>query len=114
MRPGQRVNVRGDATLKPRWGSGSFTVQQRGSLSLTSMVMPTVNIEGGELTLASITVPSAFFQQMSLQQGKPGSVVRLSEVTVQHAGMDLGTQSGTLTVGAGEDATLFDPPELAV
>ena len=50
VRPGQRVSVSGDPSLPrpPRWGGGGFTVQQRGSLSLSSVeVSFVISVSGG-------------------------------------------------------------------
>ena len=58
VRPGQRVSVSGDPSLPrpPRWGGGSFTVQQSGSLSLGSVELPAVSMSGGELSLSRMDV----------------------------------------------------------
>ena len=60
VRPGQRVSVSGDPSLPrpPRWGGGGFEVQQRGSLSLSSVEMPAVSVSGGELSLSRMDVPA--------------------------------------------------------
>ena len=84
VRPGQRVSLSGDASLPrpPRWGGGGFTVQQRGSLSLRSVAVPA----------------DVLFQVLTT--ARPGSAVRLSEVTVPDSSQDLGTLTGSATVGA--------------
>ena len=54
VRPGQRVSVSGDPSLPrpPRWGGGSFTVQQRGSLSLSAVAITgTISGSGGEVSV---------------------------------------------------------------
>ena len=110
VRPGQRVSVSGDASLPrpPRWGGGGFTVQQRGSLSLSSVeVLGGFSVSGGSLSLAQMAVTSAQLQLMSLVT--PGSVVRLSEVTVTDSGPETGTLTGSVNWGA-DGVMVYDPP----
>ena len=78
--PGQSVSVTGDPSFAPvpsgprscpvcnnrdapLWGSGSFAVQERGSLALTRIALdPSASIDisgGGSLSLASMAVPAA-------------------------------------------------------
>jgi len=101
VRPGQRVSLSGDASLPrpPRWGGGGFTVQQRGSLSLRSVAVPEVAVSGGDLSLSLAQVPVDVLAQF-LTTARPGSAVRLSEVTVPDSWQDLGTLTGSATVGA--------------
>ena len=101
VRPGQRVSLSGDASLPrpPRWGGGGFTVQQRGSLSLRSVAVREVAVSGGDLSLAQVAVPADVLYQIFLA-ARPGSAVRLSEVTVPDSSQDLGTLTGSATVGA--------------
>eukprot|EP01043_Picozoa_sp_COSAG02_P033912 COSAG02_NODE_2341_length_9104_cov_2.666185_4_plen_347_part_00 len=113
VRPGQRVSVSGDASLpRPaRWGGGGFTVQQRGSLSLSSVEMPAVSVSGfGSLSLAQMAVTSAqfsaFFFLFVPPAPAPGSVVRLSEVT---AG-EREALTASLSVGA-DGVGVYDPPD---
>ena len=112
VRPGQRVSVSGDPSLPrpPRWGGGGFTVQQRGSLSLRSVAMPEVAVSGGDLSLslAQVDVPADQLVQILTTAG-PGSAVRLSEVTVPDSWQDLGTLTGSATVGA-DGVPVYDPP----
>eukprot|EP01051_Picozoa_sp_SAG22_P005804 SAG22_NODE_358_length_11759_cov_39.384563_4_plen_790_part_00 len=60
IQPGQVVVVGGDKGLAvaPSWGSGGFTVQQFGSLSLTSMALTSVIeiLSGGHASFDSSTV----------------------------------------------------------
>ena len=59
--PGQDVHISGDASLAvaPRWGSGGFTVEERGSLSLTYVDLgaSTITVESG----ASLTAQGSRF-----------------------------------------------------
>ncbi len=110
VRPGQRVSLSGDASLPrpPRWGGGGFTVQQRGSLSLRSVAVPEVAVSGGDLSLAQVAVPADVLYQI-FAAARPGSAVRLSEVTVPDSWQDLGTLTGSATVGA-DGVPVYDPP----
>ena len=58
VRPGQRVSVSGDASLpqSPRWGGGSFMVQQRGTLSLSSVAIAGVVSTRWEVVSHATTV----------------------------------------------------------
>jgi hypothetical protein len=61
IEPGQDVHISGDPGLAvaPSWGSGGFTVQERGSLSLSTVVISGVlSVTEGQLNLASVEVPS--------------------------------------------------------
>ena len=100
VRPGQRVSLSGDASLPrpPRWGGGGFTVQQRGSLSLRSVAVREVAVSGGDLSLAQAVPADVLYQIFAA--ARPGSAVRLSEVTVPDSSQDLGTLTGSATVGA--------------
>ena len=113
VRPGQRVSVSGDPSLPqpPHWGGGRLTVQQRGSLSLESVVMPTIRVSGGELslTLSRMDVPENMLAQLATATA--GSVVRLSEVTVPGSGQDPVKLAGSATVGA-DGALVCEPPDL--
>ena len=114
VRPGQRVSLSGDASLPrpPRWGGGGFTVQQRGSLSLRSVAVREVAVSGGDLSLslAQVAVPADVLYQI-FAAARPGSAVRLSEVTVPDSWQDLGTLTGSATVGA-DGVPVYDPPGL--
>ena len=112
VRPGQRVSVSGDPSLPrpPRWGGGGFEVQQRGSLSLASMVLPTFILSGNDvsLSLTQMDVPADVLYQMFLAATpRPGTVVRLSEVTVDTAQR----VSGSATI-ATDGTALYEPPNL--
>jgi hypothetical protein len=113
VRPGQRVSVSGDASLpRPaRWGGGGFTVQQRGSLSLSSVEVPggfSVSGGFGSLSLAQMAVTSA--QLLAISVGATAdSVVRLSEVTVTDSGPETGTLTGSVNWGA-DGVMVYDPP----
>eukprot|EP01043_Picozoa_sp_COSAG02_P039710 COSAG02_NODE_3155_length_7265_cov_6.553586_2_plen_146_part_00 len=118
VRPGQRVSVSGDPSLPrpPRWGGGSFTVQQRGSLSLEFVeVSVAISVNGGELSLSRMDVPADVVGKLSA--GGAGSAVRLSEVTVTTTD---GTQwpqlqPGTLVASTGFDGALtLDPLAVSI
>ena len=102
VQPGQRVSVTGDPSLPrpPRWGGGSFTVQQRGSLALAGVSLGqsvSFTIEGGgSLSLASMAAPATVLR---VHLSGAGSTLRLSEVTVSEA-TDADQLTGTMTVGA--------------
>ena len=114
VRPDQRVRLSGDPSLPrpPRWGGGSLTVQQRGSLSLESVEMPAVRVmSGGELSLSRMAVPYGMLVQLFFSAHAPGSVVRLSEVTVPDSWQGPATLAGSATGGA-DGALACDPPDL--
>jgi hypothetical protein len=110
VQPGQRVSVSGDASLPqpPRWGGGSFTVQQRGSLSLSSVAMPAVSMSGGELSLSRMEVSVDMLMQ-SLAAAQ--IAVWLSEVTVPDSWQGSVTLAGSVTMGV-DGAPPCDPPDL--
>ena len=129
VRPGQRVSVSGDPSLPrpPRWGGGSFTVQQRGSLSLSSVEMPAVSVSGGSLSLSSVEVSGACsitggslsLAQMAVTSSQllaislgatADSEVRLSEVTVTDSGPETETLTGSVNWGA-DGVMVYDPPD---
>ena len=117
IRPGQTVSVSGDRSLAqpPLWGSGGFTVQERGSLSLTYVAFGSTAsfvVTGGSLSLASMSVAAAVLGAAEGQLGGAGSVLRLSAVTVPEV-PDWGVLSITTTVEAdgsktNEPATPFN------
>ena len=118
VRPGQDVSVSGDRSLAqpPLWGSGGFTVQQRGALGLSfvalggsAAVTALAVTGGGSLSLSSMAVHAKVLYMAASLDGA-GSSVRLTGVTVpEHP--ELGAGTGTLTVEEGDSFT-SDPPEL--
>jgi len=121
VRPGQDVSVSGDRSLAqpPLWGSGGFTVQQRGALSLSfvalggsAAVTALAVTGGGSLSLSSMAVHAEVMVDLLLNHlDGAGSSVRLTDVTVPEYPA-LGGGTGTLTVAAGDSFPTFDPPEL--
>ncbi len=121
IEPEQHVSVIGNASLPrpPRWGGGSFTVQQRGLLSLSSMEMPSVHVgAGGKLTLARMIVPVEALARL-LTRPAPSIVLKLSETVLAIPTADLTAertqwpqlQPGTLVVSTDANGTLtHDPP----
>ena len=109
VRPGQRVIVNGDTSLPqpPRWGNGGFTVQQRGSLSLSSMEMPAVSVSGGSLSVVQMALTSAQFVTIFAASTTPGSVVWVSQVIVPERTKTL---TASLNVGA-DGVVVYDPPD---
>ena len=114
VQPGQRVSVSGDPSLPrpPTWGGGSFTVQQRGSLSLSSVevLLPGLTMSGGELSLSRMDVPEYVLTTL-LYTPAAGTILRLSEVTVPDSWQGPVTLAGSATVGA-DGAPACDPPDL--
>ena len=132
IRPGQRVSVSGDPSLPqaPSWGSGGFTVQERGSLALAGVVVAgpvsvlgggTASLSGcvledsvslmttsGSLSLASVAVPATVLGAAQNQLSGAGSTLRLAMVTVPEL-PDVGELAGTMTVG-GDGSKAVDPP----
>ena len=109
VRPGQRVSVSGDRSLPrpPRWGGGGFSVQQRGSLSLSFVEVLGAFSASGSLSLAQMAVTSAqFVATFLVATPTPGSLVRLSEVTVPARE----TWTASLSVGA-DGVVVFDPTD---
>ena len=120
VQPGQRVSVSGDPSLPrpPRWGGGSFTVQQRGSLSLSSVeVSGGFSVSGGSLSLSRMEVSPGVLGQLRLSPAAAGTTLRLSEATVTTAD---GThwpqlQPGTLVASPAADGALtLDPPAVSI
>jgi hypothetical protein len=122
VRPGQDVSVSGDRSLAqpPLWGSGGFTVQQRGALGLSfvalggsAAVTALAVTGGGSLSLSSMAVHAEVMVGLLLNHlDGAGSSVRLTAVTVPEYPA-LGPGTGTLAVAAGDSFPTFDPPELA-
>ena len=114
VRPGQRVSVSGDPSLPrpPRWGGGSFTVQQRGSLALTSVDLSTsLSVMGGGnalLTgcggqLTSLTVTDSSFSASATTLGGSISLSNAGSVMLEDATFAEGAE---LTVGGGTSLSL--------
>jgi len=122
VRPGQDVSVSGDRSLAqpPLWGSGGFTVQQRGALGLSFVALggsaaatALAVTGGGSLSLSSMAVHAEIMVDMLWNHlDGAGSSVRLTGVTVPEY-PELGGGTGTLTVAEGDTSATFDPPELA-
>ena len=122
VRPGQDVSVSGDRSLAqpPLWGSGGFTVQQRGALGLSfvalggsAAVTALAVTGGGSLSLSSMAVHAEIMVDLLVTHlDGAGSSVRLTAVTVPEYPA-LGPGTGTLTVGEGDIFPTFEPPELA-
>ena len=121
VRPGQDVSVSGDRSMAqpPLWGSGGFTVQQRGALGLSfvalggsAAVTALAVTGGGSLSLSSMAV---HLEIMAYLAGNhldgAGSSVRLTGVTVPEY-PELGPGTGTLAVSEGDTYLTPDPPEL--
>ena len=114
VRPGQRVSVSGDPSLPrpPRWGGGSFTVQQRGSLTLQSVAISSglsvtnggsavLMACGGQLT--SLTVTDSSFSASTTTLGGSISLSNAGSVTLEDTTFADGTW---LTVGGGTSLRL--------
>ena len=121
VRPGQDVSVSGDRSLAqpPLWGSGGFTVQQRGALGLSfvalggsAAVTALAVTGGGSLSLSSMAVHLEVMPYLAIHVDGAGSSVRLMDVTVPEY-PELGPGTGTLAVAEGDLFSTFDPPELA-
>ena len=111
VRPGQDVSVSGDRSLAqpPLWGSGGFTVQQRGLLDLKFVIITgDVSVNGGELSLAQVSLAVGTLAQ-GLLTATAGGVMRLSEVTVLGSWQDMGVLTGSAAVGA-DGVPVYDPP----
>ena len=115
--PGQTVSVSGDRSLAqpPLWGSGGFTVQERGSLAVTYMAGAghltvlgggTASLSGctGQLTGLSVT-DSTFSMDTSSTATLGGSIslTNAGAVTLQGKTFVDGTR---LTVGGGTQLSL--------
>ena len=103
--PGQTVSVSGDGALEwaPRWGSGGFDVQTRGSLSLTYIGLnPLAAItltSGGSLSIALMAVSVATMSAAMNELGGAGSSVRFEDITVLEYHYDP-AQTAAITVNA--------------
>jgi hypothetical protein len=118
VQPGQSVSVSGDPSLPrpPRWGGGSFTVQQRGSLTLQSVAVSSglsvtnggsavLMACGGQLT--SLTVMDSSFSMDAASSTTLGGSISLSNagsVTLEDTTFAEGTE---LTVGGGTSLSLL-------
>jgi hypothetical protein len=95
IQPGQSVRIRGDQDLEraPSWGAGSFLVLERGSLSLSSlMVSGLISARpGGIIDLTEVALTSSLPSQIDLSAGATISTNRLAG--------DFGTITQTYTVG---------------
>jgi hypothetical protein len=120
VRPGQDVSVSGDRSLAqpPLWGSGGFTVQQRGALGLSFVALggsaaatALAVTGGGSLSLSSMAVHAEVMRYLASHVDGAGSSVRLMDVTVPDNPRELGPGTGTLVVAEGDSFT-SDPPEL--
>jgi hypothetical protein len=117
VQPGQSVSVSGDPSLPrpPRWGGGSFTVQQRGSLTLQAVAVSSglsvtnggsavLMACGGQLT--SLTVMDSSFSMDAASSTTLGGSISLSNagsVTLEDTTFAEGTE---LTVGGGTSTSL--------
>ena len=114
VRPGQRVSVSGDPSLPrpPRWGGGGFTVQQRGSLSLSSVeVVGAFSVmTGGSLSLAQVAMGHDQLFLSLRATTAAGSVVRLSDVTLPDSWVQTEALTGSLSVGA-DGVAVYAPPD---
>ena len=120
VRPGQDVSVSGDRSLAqpPLWGSGGFTVQQRGALSLSfvalggsAAVTALAVTGGGSLSLSSMAVHAEVMVGLFNHLDGAGSSVRLMDVTVPDNPRELGPGTGSLVVAEGDSFPTFDPPD---
>ena len=119
VRPGQDVSVSGDRSLAqpPLWGSGGFTVQQRGALGLSfvalggSAAATALTVTGGgSLSLSSMAVHAEVMRYLAIHLDGAGSSVRLMDVAVPEY-PELGPGTGTLAVAEGDSFPTFDPPD---
>jgi hypothetical protein len=126
IRPGQSVTVSGDRSLPsaPAWGTGGFTVEERGSLSLAYVGLgdfrrgPGSDLHresqvitmrsGGSLSMASMAVPSAALAVAQSQLSGVGSTLRLAGITLPES-PSAGELTGTVTV-LQDDSKQVDPP----
>jgi hypothetical protein len=103
--PGQTVSVSGDGALEwaPRWGSGGFDVQARGSLSLTYIGLdPLASVtltSGGSLSMALMAVSVATLSAAMAELGGADSSLRLEDITVLEYHYDP-AQTVAITVNA--------------
>jgi hypothetical protein len=135
--PGQTVSVSGDRSLMaaPRWGSGGFTVEERGSLSVSYTTMQsdltvlgggtssfngctlgalaslTVH-NGGSLSLISTAMPFSVLVSAQAQLSGAGSTLHLSAVTLSDQ-PGWGALTGAATILADGSKTI-EPPEWGV
>eukprot|EP01046_Picozoa_sp_COSAG06_P020233 COSAG06_NODE_1475_length_9337_cov_6.585733_1_plen_429_part_10 len=106
--PGQTVSVSGDGALEwaPRWGSGGFDVQARGSLSLTYIgLSPEASItlnSGGSLSVALMAVSVATLSGAMSELGGAGSSLRFEDITVLEYHYD---PAQTVAITVNDDGT---------
>jgi hypothetical protein len=114
--PGQDVTISGDYLTLPRapqWGSGGFTVQDRGSLSLEYLELGTAKItmqSGGSLSLASMVVSDTAMGAAGLHLSGSGTTAALgrdSAATLRLSAITL-TLTKNIAVSAGGIADLRD------
>eukprot|EP01045_Picozoa_sp_COSAG04_P010896 COSAG04_NODE_683_length_11182_cov_15.270775_11_plen_242_part_00 len=93
-------------------GSGSFVVQERGSLALTNIALdPEATIDlsgGGSLSLALMAVPATALGSAEGTLSGVGSTLRLDAVTAPEWA-DVGEMTATTTVAA-DGSKAEDPP----
>jgi hypothetical protein len=87
IQPGQDVRISGDPALgvAPSWGSGGFTVAERGSLSLSYLVLSESGAitVGGTVSLTSLTFPSNIFEALlGSLRSHAGASLKLAAVSV--------------------------------
>ncbi len=115
IHPEQLVSVTGVSYplgRTPLWGAGGFSVQERGSLSLTSIALaPSVSLSvagGGVLTLISMTLPVTVLTAAEASLSGVGSTLQLTAVTLSGS-PDAPPLMGTMSVAA-DGSKIVDPP----
>ena len=112
VRPGQHIFISGDAGLveAPRWGSGGFTVGEKGSLSLTyATVQGALSAtDGGSITLVGLIMPTAVLDEALYHLHGNGSRLVISGIAVaEHMGE--GELVGTITASGNTASSNNNP-----
>eukprot|EP01046_Picozoa_sp_COSAG06_P045635 COSAG06_NODE_6339_length_2978_cov_2.675234_2_plen_271_part_00 len=116
VHPEQVVSVTGESdslARAPRWGVGGFTVQGRGSLSLTSIALDSLATlivsGGGTLSLASMAVSMMVLNGAEEHLTGVGSTLRVTDVTLSDS-PSAAPLMGTMTVEEDGSKTT-NPPD---
>eukprot|EP01045_Picozoa_sp_COSAG04_P037831 COSAG04_NODE_9855_length_827_cov_1.100275_1_plen_258_part_10 len=115
IRPGQDVHISGDPGLSeaPSWGSGGFTVEERGTLSLQHLTLQETTINavsgGGSLSLTDLDMAFTVLGTALSRVSGVNSHLALQAVTLSER-PDWGALTGTLTNGV--HGQVLSPPDL--
>ena len=117
IQPGQDVHISGDPNLAvaPSWGSGGFTVEEFGSLSVTNVQLDAIGavvvVNGGSLSLANLALPAAAMYTALQGLSGIGSTLSFAEVTVPEQ-PDWSALTVMVTATRVEGVPVVEPPDV--